>query len=238
MKKFFVSSFLTLAVASSLMITACEKKEDTTGPEGTGDPITDTNLFPYIVGTRIAFTKVTLDTNNTAIAESAVRRGIATVSQVSIGGKTALMIVDTTYEPSGTEVDTVYLNFDNGNMSQYDDTYGWMVMFDKAKGSGVTYTMYEQSMNQGGYSYSIKVTGKIHPKENVQTSLGTFSAYKLEFVTNSSYSYMGQSESFTNTQYFYIANNVGIVQFYSPSQKDPSGGWILGERSLIIEKSF
>ncbi|MBI3788743.1 MAG: hypothetical protein HY276_10875, partial [Ignavibacteriales bacterium] len=167
------------------LVAGCDKKDNPAGAE-----ITETNLFPAVVGHIYVYSGYDLDTTSSQKIQSSVHR-VATLVQgtATIAGKTAYRLVDSMYTPAGklNVLDTTYVVNENGDLLVYQNGQ-WQTYFKKSAGVNVEYDIGMQSEMSPIGPISIPLKGKIYPKASITLPYGTVEAYKLEVKASINFS--------------------------------------------------
>lgn len=214
------------------LVAGCDKKANPAGSD-----ITETNLFPAVVGHIYIYSGYQLDTTSSQKIPNTVHRR-ATVIQgtITLAGKSAYRLIDSVYTPSGSlsMLDTTYVSNENGDLLVYQSGQ-WQTFFKKSAGVNVEYEIGMQTEMSPIGPISIPLKGKIYPKVPITLPYGTVDAYKLEIKASINFS----GVSFEVVQYVYFSDGIGPVQFTNAVMKDPfSGRKSPGEEQVLVSKNF
>ncbi|MBI3586714.1 MAG: hypothetical protein HY088_06260 [Ignavibacteriales bacterium] len=231
-KNIFAVAQALLVFILFALVAGCDKKDNLTGAE-----ITETNLFPPVVGHLYVYSGYDLDTTSSQKIPNTVHRQ-ATVVQgtTTLGGKTAYRLIDSIYTPSGSlsMLDTTYVNNENGDLLVYQSGT-WQTFFKKSAGVNVEYEIGQQMEMSPIGPISVPLKGKIYPKASIALPYGTVDAYKLEIKASINFSGI----SFEVVQYIYFSDGIGPVQFTNAVMKDPfSGRKSNGNEQVLVSKNF
>jgi hypothetical protein len=236
MSHFRTNAFSVLVLGLvALAIAGCDKNSDPAGPQPMS--INETNLFPFAAGRLLVYNEYTLDaTTGVKTSGTDHRHTIHAAGTTTWTGKTAFLIVDSTYNTSGTvvSVDTTYAAIEGGNLYiSMENTWG--LLFDRSRGTETEYSVASYVDTSLGFPVTVHVTATIHNKATLLTPGGTFSAYKVDFTGSVT---LGGS-TYLFPQVYYFADGVGIVRATTPPTTTP-GTTVKepGEEMVYVSKNF
>ncbi len=228
----FFQTALIFAVGFLLFYSAgCAKKDNPVSVEG----ITETNLFPFAPGRIFVYTDYSLDTTNSQKIPSTVHREAFFIQgTTTLGGKSALRIIDSVYATTGvfSGIDTVYFALENDNLLLYEGN-GWVTFFNKSAGLNTEYDAGQITENVFGVPVTVTFKATIFPKEAVTAPIGTVQAYKVQLKL----SFTIGGINYNVLQFFYFADGFGIVKVNTPVQTF-TGAKLQGNESLLVSKNF
>jgi hypothetical protein len=233
----FNRRFLTACVALTVLVSlfgGCKK--NSTGPENPESTlISESNLFPFVVGRMYVYSAYTLDTTGVKLPSSTHREATYIQGTATIGGKSSYRLIDSVYFTDGTfsYVDSSYFTVENGNLLTYQGA--WITLFKPTAGIGAEYEGGSFTQTAFGIQVTVVVKCKISAKETVTTNVGAFQAYKLEVKTTATFT----GTTYQVLQYVWFADGVGPIKQQEPPQVDPIAGLkATGSESLLLSKNF
>jgi len=224
-----------LAAALAAFAIGCSSEDGGTNPSVT--PITETDLYPFVVGRTITYSEYMLDTTTSApIPSTAYNFTTYVQDTVTVLGKKAFALIDSVYNgPEGAVIiEPWFAAVENGDLLlEFNDA--WATVFKKSAGVNATYFVRTYDDMSLGFAIPVTVNGTIYPKEQVVTPAGTYEAYKLR---------LEGSVSFGTFQvkipvYSYFAPGIGLIKQTSPVFTNPlTGEKAEGEEYVMTGKNF
>jgi hypothetical protein len=223
-----------------LFISGCSKDSSPTGPNtpSVGD------LFPLVQNHAYVYNEYMVDGQNNKISGTDHRNTLVVGPLTSIMGKSVTLVIDSIYYSNGAlqGIDTMYLAKEtDGTINEVSITSNsviFMPFLQPAAGIGNVYNIFtlDTTIIYQGISYhqSVRVTGVLNQKENVQVSAGSFSAYRFELIEKDSTIIGTQITSSESRQTYWLVENIGPVKIFQTS----SSAGVNSTVQELISKNF
>jgi hypothetical protein len=234
---FFRNSILLISIFL-LFISGCSKDSLPTGP--TTPSVGD--IFPLVQNHAYVFNDYMVDVQNNKIFGTDHREAMVVGPLTTIMGKSANLIIDSVYYSIGAlqSLDTIYIAKEaNGTLSILSNSLFFMPFVQPAAGIGNVYNIYTLDTTiayQGNiYNQSVKLTGVLNQKENVQVAAGSFSAYRLD-ITEVDSTKIGTQLISSNEgkQTYWLVENIGPVKILQPGSSSGANNTV----QELISKNF
>jgi hypothetical protein len=228
---------LFLSLLSLFIFSSCKK--ETTSPIET----IPQNLFPLKTGNAWFYTGYQIDTAGNKISGTEFNSSTTIVGQIQFEGKNPFLVIDSLKYQRGPEIDTLLIYLENDYLYAWIDltnmvsipgfTYKRWVPFIKTTGAlNEPYTILNLDttiiVTTGGQqlplNIRVNITGNIALKEEIQTPLGKFVAYKFEANVTGSASIGGVTVgTFTSKNYIWLSPGIGPVKHETPATATQPG---------------
>jgi len=223
------------AAALAAFAIGCSSEDGSTTPSTT--PITETDLYPFVVGRTVTYSDYLLDTTSSApIPSTAYNFTTYVQGTVTRNGKQAFALIDSVYAAigAGPTIEPWFAAVENGDLLlEFDGE--WRTVFKRSAGVNASYFVRTYNDSSMGFAIPVTVNATILPKEQVTTPAGTYEAYKLRLEGSVSFG----AFQVKIPVYSYFAPGIGLIKQTSPVFTNPlTAEKTEGEEYVMTGKNF